>query len=130
MKYFRMYDYPSSDLYYINLICNKLYIIHIIYSSYHYYNIKSLNVAWILQGDGIIHLPKAKENVSEIKKCKRIPRIVYKLYRCIWKKRGRFIGHENIGVYKFYPNTSKTILNNSSCKIWRVYCQRQRLICR
>jgi len=81
------------------------------------------------------HLHKAKENVSEIQKIKRIPRIVYTsnmsstdVYR---KKKGDVLLAMKISAYiNFIRNTSKAVLNNSSCKIWRVYCQRQRLICR
>lgn len=53
-----------------------------------------------------IHLPKAKENVSEIKKCKRIPRIVYKLYRCIWKK-GDVLLAMKISVYINFIRTRR-----------------------
>lgn len=51
----------------------------------------------------LYNLLKVKENVSEIKKLKG-SRLLFISFTDVYrKKRGRFIGHENIGVYKFYP---------------------------
>lgn len=65
----------------------------------------------------LYNLPKVKENVSEIKKLKGSS-LLFISFTDVYRKKGVVLLAMKISVYiNFIRNTSKTILNNSSCKI-------------